>query len=362
MPEELQLCIQNQHRAGRGMFNFLVSRRCSSSGLLPMGTGCKGMGWASVPGEGRGPPLPLLCPCRCPAVPAHLAHGIHPRQRAGHTGLCPTLLSDCEQDRNSEVPFLQADRLRLCVTKSHQLLCLHAGATALPWALWSAGQSTPSGPATTVSLQLRLLTCWPHSLVLGSVLHPSPPGACLQCRMSPGTRKVPLKRGWVRRSLCPLAPPLTPYSLPRKGQALQSSTRPSQPTLSGSVSQCSPRPFPEKPPFRRRRGPGTSGPALHFITFTFVGTSLLPECTATLSTLDPAHTSGPSTEGPSAEPPESPATSAHPGTSPRLCYTLQGAFTPHGKSSWLTYSVGFCAFALQSSAGRGLCLLDSKSF
>ena len=49
---------------------------------------------------------------------------------------------------------------------------------------------------------------------------------------------------------------------------------------------------------------------------------------------------GPSTEGPSEESPGSPATSAQPGTSPG-CYMLQGAFMPHGKSSWLTYSFGF---------------------
>lgn len=202
----------------------------------------------------------------------------------------------------------------------------------------SPGQSTPSGPTTTIFLQLCLLTCWPHSLVLGSVLHPSPPWACLQCRMSLGTRKVPLKRGWVRRSLSPLAPPLMPY--PGKAKLSKAAPDPPSPLFQAPSLNTLPGFSPKSLP-----SGGTGALVLPDQPFTLSPSpssapSLLPECTATLSTLDPTHTSGPSTEGPSEESPGSPATSAQPGTSPG-CYMLQGTFMPHGKSSWLTYSFGF---------------------
>ena len=196
------------------------------------------------------------------SLPAHLAYRIHPRQQAGHSGLCPTLLLwDHEQDRNSEVPYLQAGRLRLCVTKSQQLLCLHAGATALKHPFRPNDHHLPAAPS---SYLLATLTgfglCPPPIPTLG--LSPMQDVPWDQ-ESSPQERlgqKVPL----------PLSP--STDALPRKGQALQSSTRPSQPTLSGSFSQYSSQPLPEKPPFRWNRGPGTPGPALHFITFTFVCT------------------------------------------------------------------------------------------
>lgn len=205
------------------------------------------------------------------SLPAYLAHRIHPTQQAGHTGLCPTLLLwDREQDRNSAVPFLQADRLRLCVTKSQQLLCLRAGATALPWALCFSRAKHPFRPnnhhlpAALSSYLLATFTgfglCSPPIPTLG--LSPMQDVPWDQ-ESSPRDRlgqKVPV----------PLSP--STDALPRKGQALQSSTRPSQPTLSGSFSQYSSRLLPKKPPFRWNRGPGTPGPALHFITFTFTCT------------------------------------------------------------------------------------------
>lgn len=309
------------------MLNFLVPRRRSSSGLQPTGVGCQGVGWASAPGQGLGSPLPRSVLVAGPAVPARLAHGIHSGPQAGHTGLCPTpLLWDLEQDRNSEVPLLQADRLRLCVTKSQQRLCLRAGATALPWALCFSRANhrfcphDHHPPAAPSSHLLATLTDFGLSSPRIPALGLSPTQD-----VPWGQESSPQGRLGQQAPL-PRAPPLVPYCLPRKGQALHGSTRPSQPTPSGSFSQYSSRPLPEKPPFRWNRGPGTPGPALHLSPSPLSAPSLLLECTSTLSALGPTHASGPSTEGPSAESLGSPATSAHAGTSPRLCYRLQGSF------------------------------------
>jgi len=160
----------------------------------------------------------------------------------------------------------------------------------------SPGQSTPSGPTTTIFLQLCLLTCWPHSLVLGSVLHPSPPWACLQCRMSLGTRKVPLETDWVRRSLSPLAPPLMPY--PGKAKLSKAAPDPPSPLFQAPSLNTLPGFSPKSLP-----SGGTGALVLPDQPFTLSPSpssapSLLPECTATLSTLDPTHTSDPAPRGP----------------------------------------------------------------
>lgn len=213
-----------------------------------------------MPGQGLGSPLPRPVLVAGPAGPARLAHGIHSGPQAGHTG--PPVW-DREQDRNSEVPFLQADRLRLCVTKSQQRLCLRAGATALPWALCFSRANhrfcphDHHPPAAPSSHLLATLTDFGLS---------SPPIPTLG--LSP-TQDVP----WGQESSpqgrlgqqapLPWAPALGPGCLPRKGQALHGSTRPSQPTASGSFSQYSSRPLPEKLP-----SGGTGAPVLPDQPFT----------------------------------------------------------------------------------------------
>lgn len=111
-------------------------------------------------------------------------------------------------------------------------------------------------------------------------------------------------------------------------------------------------PFPRKASPFGGAGAPPLGPALHFITFTFVGTS--PSSQNALLHFNSGSCPHFRTQhpGPLRSLPGSPATSAHPGPLPRLCYTLQGAFMPHGKSSWLTLLFGFVFLSYRAQQGK----------
>lgn len=255
-----------------------------------------------MPGKGPGSPLPphshpptyLLCPCCWPCSACLFLPqltGPVPESRQGTWGIYHTpLLCDHEHDRCSEVPLPQAHRLQFPVTKPQCTFCLSPGTSALPKDGDGALCSSSATPPASISLQIYPLTCWPHSLVLGSAPHPSPHhGPLSPMQHGPWARKIPLKGAWVRGSLS--SPPLhwRPTVYPAKAKlcsAALSAPSPRQPTLPGSSSQYSSWPLPQKPPFWWKRGigiPWTSFSLYHLHLCPH--RSLLLECTATLPTL-----------------------------------------------------------------------------
>lgn len=187
------------------------------------------------------------------------------------------------------MPLPQARRLQFPVTKPQCTFCLSPGTSALPKDGDGALCSSSATPPASISLQICPLTCWPHSLVLGSAPHPSPPWASVSNAAWPlGQENSP--QGSLGQRV-----PLQPS--PSTGVLLSTRQRPSS-AVQRSAHPALPRPrfqarrlstllaSPPKASFWWKRGTGipwTSSSLFHLHLCPH--RSLLLECTATFPTL-----------------------------------------------------------------------------